>query len=169
MSGAYKREWRSNLCINTMLFWPTYHNRSVLFLNYCLKLLFYKRNKTQLPCLHRLMKTSVGLGEISSGHKYSAFGLVYYLLSFSPKRTSVCIYSLCKHGSCVLFLNDSWYKTSIIQPPNLRDFCMGKYISLTPGPWTITMDTKMDYQNGLLNGLPKWTTLNYLPRKIKIK
>ena len=29
--------------------------------------------------------------------------------------------------------------------------------------WTAKWTAKVDYLNGLLNGLPKWTTLNYLP------
>ena len=36
----------------------------------------------------------------------------------------------------------------------------GMYISLTPSPWTTTMD----YRNGLLNGLPIWTTKMDYPK-----
>ena len=63
--------------------------------------------------------------------------------------------------------------TSVPQLGNHSQYSSGRYISLTPSPWTTTMDyrnglpkwtakrtTEMDYLNGLLNGLPKWTTLN---------
>ena len=81
------------------------------------------------------------------------FCLVFFII-FSP-LACFPLFSLLTLYSFVRFLCDNVFLVLFY-----TEALAGMYISLTPSPWTTTMD----YRNGLLNGLPIWITKMDYPK-----